>query len=206
MVRTTRARIIAYLTERPDASASQIARRLGMSAPAVRHHLAILQSDGRIELAPASAPGTRRGRPEKRYRLGELLAGNNLAMVADALLSSRGSTPRSGPRKQFLSALKQGLVAQLSPIHPPANAGARITGLVERLNALNYRATWEAGEAGPRFAFGHCPYSAIIDRHPELCEMDAAALADLMQAGTRQVSKINKRTGIPARCIFAVRQ
>jgi predicted ArsR family transcriptional regulator len=62
----------------------------------------------------------------------------------------------------------------------------------EKFNQMNYHAHWEAGSEGPRILFSHCPYAAIIERHPELCKMDAALLSELMGQPTRQIFKIGK--------------
>ena len=46
----------------------------------------------------------------------------------------------------------------------------RLNSSVEKLNQMNYHARWEAGPQGPRLIFGHCPYAALIGKHPELCQ------------------------------------
>jgi predicted ArsR family transcriptional regulator len=49
---------------------------------------------------------------------------------------------------------------------------------------------------------GHCPYAGIIQKHPELCRMDAALLGDLLGAPASQVAKIGPGPDGPAHCIF----
>jgi len=56
-----RKRILDFVAQHPGATAAQMARGLGMTAPAVRHHLAILIADGRFELAAGAAEGRRGG-------------------------------------------------------------------------------------------------------------------------------------------------
>jgi predicted ArsR family transcriptional regulator len=63
---------------------------------------------------------------------------------------------------------------------------------IEKLNQMNYHARWEAGSAGPRIVFGRCPYAALIEKHPELCQMDKALLRELMGQSADQVFKIGK--------------
>ena len=55
----------------------------------------------------------------------------------------------------------------------------RLALVVEKLNQMNYHSRWEAGAEGPQIHFGHCPYEAIVERHPELCEMDVSLLSQL---------------------------
>jgi len=73
---------------------------------------------------------------------------------------------------------------------------------VEKLNQMNYHARWEAGAGGPRILFGHCPYAAIITRHPELCAMDAALLKELFGDELEQIAKIEN---FQDTCVFITR-
>jgi predicted ArsR family transcriptional regulator len=56
---------------------------------------------------------------------------------------------------------------------------------------MNYHARWEAGAEGPRILFGHCPYAAIVGKHPELCEMDVSLVSQLT---ARPVAKERSET------------
>jgi len=78
----------------------------------------------------------------------------------------------------------------------------RLNLAVEKLNQMNYHARWEAGPEGPRIIFGHCPYAAIIEKHPELCRMDAAILKDLMGQSAEQLSKIGQDKSLS--CVFVM--
>jgi len=78
----------------------------------------------------------------------------------------------------------------------------RLNLIVEKLNQMNYHARWEAGREGPRVILGHCPYAAIIGKHPELCKMDAALLKDLMGQSAKQLSKIGGDRSLS--CVFAM--
>jgi predicted ArsR family transcriptional regulator len=78
----------------------------------------------------------------------------------------------------------------------------RLNLTVERLNQMNYHARWEAGPQGPRLIFGHCPYAAILEKHPELCRMDAALLGELMGDDAVQLFRIGKDGS--STCVFAL--
>ncbi len=67
------------------------------------------------------------------------------------------------------------------------SATQRVVRLTDRLTELAYAASWEAGAEGPRILFGHCPYAAIIAKHPELCSMDAQVLSLEMGLPVQQV-------------------
>jgi predicted ArsR family transcriptional regulator len=78
----------------------------------------------------------------------------------------------------------------------------RLNLTVEKLNQMSYHARWEAGSEGPRIIFSHCPYAAIIEKHPELCRMDASMLKEWMGQSAIQLSKIGKEGS--SVCVFAV--
>jgi predicted ArsR family transcriptional regulator len=67
------------------------------------------------------------------------------------------------------------------------------------MSEMNYQARWEAGAEGPRLILGQCPYTAIIEKHPELCKMDAAMLTDLLGRN------VELRTKLSPFCVFSVR-
>jgi predicted ArsR family transcriptional regulator len=191
-VTNSRHKVLAYLTRTRTASVREISRALKMSAANVRHHLRVLVSDGRLELAPVRERGSR-GRPEKLYSLPRAALGDNLSVLSDALLTEAGT-------QVSVDALATRLVGESDFASQPIVK--RLNLVVEKLNQMNYHARWEAGPEGPRLILGHCPYAAIIDRHPELCKMDAALLKDLMVQSAEQLSKIGQDKSLS--CVFVM--
>jgi predicted ArsR family transcriptional regulator len=163
---TARQKVLAHLKKTRAASAREIARALKMSAPNVRHHLGILTSDGRLEVASVNQRGGR-GRPEKMYSLSQSALGDNLSVLADVLLDEKINIESVGER----IARSQGLVGIANQPMPKG-----LSLLVEKLNEMHYQSRWEAGAEGPRVIFGRCPFSKIIENHAELCKMDSAML------------------------------
>jgi predicted ArsR family transcriptional regulator len=202
---TVRHRVLAYLVKRPGVSAAQIGHALNISAASVRHHLAILRSDRRVLMWGEAHDGAR-GRPVKVYRASDSLLGDNLSMLSHSLLNEWPGG--SGIRKEehMVSVLAQGLLEQIGRAGDDVAATKKLASLIEGLNSVHYEARWEAGADGPRILLGHCPYSAIIERHPELCRMDAQLLEKQMDARANQVSKISTTPGGPAHCIFVLRK
>src|SRR5512133_2763754 len=167
---TARQKVLTYLTKTRSASAREISRSLKMTPATVRHHLRILAADGRVEMSFVRGREGR-GRPEKVYSLPSSALGNNLAALSDAFLMEAGTTIQ-------MEALAKRLAEDTSFAGQPI--AKRLNLSVEKLNQMNYHARWEAGPQGPRLIFGHCPYAALIGRHPELCKMDEALLERLM--------------------------
>lgn len=186
---TSRQKVLNHLKKTRSVSAREIARALKMSAPNVRHHLSILRADGRIEMTE-SRPLDGRGRPEKLYSLAQSALGDNLSVLADVLLDEDMDAGRIGKRIAETRGLDE-FASQ--PI------AKRLNLLIERLNEMHYQARWEAGAEGPRIIFGRCPYSKVIENHPELCTMDEAMLTTAMARTVHPV----RRSGLkPGMCPF----
>jgi DeoR family transcriptional regulator, suf operon transcriptional repressor len=189
---TVRQKVLTYLTKTRFAGAREIARSLKLSSATVRHHLRVLVSDGRVEMVAARARDAR-GRPEKIYSLPRAALGDNLAALSDALLTEAGA--RIQPET-----LAEHLVGASSPESGPLAKRLNLT--VEKLNQMMYHAHWEAGPEGPRLLFGHCPYAAILEKHPELCRMDQAMLQKLTGQPARQLFRIG--THGSSVCVFVI--
>lgn len=187
---TARQKVLAHLKKTRSASAREIARALKMSAPNVRHHLSVLKSDGRVEFVSVNNREGR-GRPEKLYSLSQAALGDNLSALANALLTV------AGPRLNVEAVASRMLdSAQFANLPIPK----RLALLVEKLNEMHYQAHWEAGADGPRVIFGRCPYSQVIEQHPELCKMDAALLGISLGRPAIQLQK--NETGARGLCPF----
>ena len=163
-----------------------------MSTSTVRHHLRVLATDGRLELVSLRGLD-RRGRPEKVYSLPRAALGDNLSVLSEALLTEAGMEVR-------MEALAKRLTGESNFADQPL--AKRLSLTIEKLNQMNYHPRWEAGPEGPRIIFNHCPYAAIIEKHPELCKMDEALLKELMRQSSTQTFKIGKEGS--SVCVFAI--
>jgi predicted ArsR family transcriptional regulator len=183
---TARQKILAYFAKSRTASAREISRALKMSPAAVRHHLRVLASDGRLEMTSVRERDAR-GRPEKVYSLPRAALGNNLAALSDTLLTEASSRIQT---EALAGQLARRLMGEAGFADQPLAKRLNLT--VEKFNQMNYHAHWEAGSEGPRILFGHCPYAAILEKHPELCQMDQAMLKELMGQPARQIFRTGK--------------
>jgi len=192
---TTRQKILDYLKRNRTVSSRELARTLHMTPANARHHLGILAADGRVEVVSLRRGG--KGRPEKVYRLAGTLVGDNLSALADALLTEADG-------KEEMEALGKRIAGESITSGQPLMR--RLASAVERLNGMHYQSRWEAGAEGPRVVLGHCPYAAVIGKHPELCQMDAALLAKLLGGEVRQTAKLEKGAGGLPYCAFVFAQ
>jgi predicted ArsR family transcriptional regulator len=190
-MKTARQKVLSYMNKIHTASAREISRALNMSAESVRYHLRVLVSDGRL-IESVLFTKEKRGRPEKVYSLSQSALGDNLARLSDAFLREAGS-------HVSVEALAKRLAGESDFLNEPL--AKRLSLVVEKLNQMHYHARWEAAAEGPRLIFGHCPYAAIIEKHPELCLMDAALLEKLMGQAAKQLTTI--RNGSKS-CVFVM--
>lgn len=189
---TVRQKVLTYLNKTRSASAHEIARALQLSEATVRHHLRVLASDGRLEMISVRGRDGR-GRPEKVYGLPRSALGDNLAALSDALLVEAGADIQ-------IEAIAGRLMGETDFAGQPLAKRLNLT--VDMLNQMNYHARWEAGSEGPRIIFSHCPYASIIEKHPELCQMDQTMLKEWMGQPAKQISKTGKEGS--SVCVFAV--
>lgn len=189
---TARQKVLAYFSKARSASAREISRALKLSAATVRHHLRVLVLDGRLELVSVRGRDGK-GRPEKMYSLPKTALGDNLGLLSEALLAGAGPGVR-------MEALAAHLAGESDFAGQPLAKRLNLT--VEKLNQMNYHARWEAGSEGPRFVFSHCPYAAILEKHPELCGMDHALLKNLVGQPVRQMFRTGKEGS--SVCVFVL--
>jgi predicted ArsR family transcriptional regulator len=189
---TARQKVLTYFSKTRTASAREISRSLKMSSATVRHHLRVLTADGRLEMTFLRGREGR-GRPEKVYSLPRSALGDNLAALGDAVLVEAGNSIQ-------MAMLAKHLAGEADFSGQPV--ARRLHASVEKLNQMNYHARWEAGPQGPRLIFGHCPYAALIGKHPELCQMDEALLGQLMGDAVTQMYRIGKDGS--SLCVFAL--
>jgi predicted ArsR family transcriptional regulator len=199
---TARQRVLAYLKKQRAVTAEQIGHALGMSAANVRHHLSLLMADGRVAMIGKTRK-VGRGRPVNTYGPSESLLGNNWPLISGRLLDEIAARLARSAREEVLHALARELTlaGETGQIVGTSSAPKRLAQTVEGLNRLHYQAKWEAGAEGPHILFARCPYSTIIDKHPELCRMDAGMLEEMIGGAARQLAKIGDGSLL---CVFAL--
>jgi predicted ArsR family transcriptional regulator len=202
-VQKTRERILQYLNTHHQATAPQLSLTFNLTQANIRHHLDILQEKGEIEVVGQSG-GEGRGRPSLVYMLSREAQENALDELASAMLVEGLSGKSSKQREKILA----GTARQLAGITADFSKSItiRLGQAVSRLNDLAYKAHWEAHAASPHIFLGRCPYAPIINRHPELCQMDQELINHLTGLEFRLVEKMTRQQSGPAHCRFCLKQ
>lgn len=198
---STRERIISYLSENQQASAQSLSRAWGLTRADIRYHLSALEADGMIEMVPrAAGRPAGRGRPEQFYRLKTENAPHNLGGLCAAVLSVLAHTADAEAREGLYRQVAGQMAASWQM---PANLVHRLNAAAHRLNQNGYRARWEASASGPRFLLRSCPYAAVLNDHPEICQIDRHYLDALTGIKFQQDARLNPVTGRPPACVFS---
>jgi predicted ArsR family transcriptional regulator len=203
-VKTTRQRIMEFLQFHRHASAAELSRALHVTAANIRHHLSILEEEGVVAVT-GQRPASGRGRPVNIFALSQQASLHNLDRLASSLLRCWQAGEKEAPPLKVLAAamLEDGAEASSSQ-QKASSQTRRLTQAVDRLNEMNYQARWEAHASGPRLIFGHCPYLSILDRHPEMCRLDAFLLEEML--GVKVVQQVRREPnpqGLP-QCVFVL--
>ena len=192
----TRQGILDYLRTNHQATPGELSRSQQVTAANIRHHLGILLADGLVVVV-GQTPPTGRGRPRQLYALNSSAQANNLAQLTSALLECIAPDQEEMLRMVARTLARDSLALHFNPTQ-------RLYQAVQRLNALNYNARWEARAGGPRVMLEHCPYAPILDQHPELCQMDGYLVAGLTGLDVQQTARIEQSPTAPKACIFSV--
>jgi predicted ArsR family transcriptional regulator len=189
-----------------------------MTEANARHHLSILREQGLIKeigLRPRSG----RGRPAKVFGLANHLIGDNLTILASVLLDLAESTPqlsleavshRMADKIHEIAEIEADPAAKpdagfitIPDVHPK-NLTQSLNRLTQILNLQHYHSRWEAHIEAPILIFGNCPYSAIIEDHPELCQMDSGIIQQLLGVSNQQTAKMTKDASGLTQCVFRI--
>lgn len=199
---STRSRILVHLRTQQAASVRELTRWLSMTGANIRHHLGVLEQSGLVEVIGQQRQG--RGRPRNIYGLSRQVLGDGLDQLASVLLEEWLENLPQGGREDGLRSVASRLSANFhgSATDPLAK---RLIEVVKFLNQNHYQARWEAGPGGASLLLGHCPFLAIIARHPELCRVDAHLIGNCLSSTPVQIARL-ERTGLGlAQCIFLIR-
>jgi len=211
-VKTSRQKLLDYIRDHRAVTAGELSQALKMSEANARHHLGFLHAQGLVQVV-GSRPGRGKGRPSRVFSLSEEVLGHNLDRLVMALLEEIAS-PLAMTDEQLWRQIARRLAQTSDPLPASGDehrkAGTRLPQAlyraVQRLNDMHYQARWEARLNAPRVILGHCPYLAILTEHPEICQLDAKLLEEMLGLPVEQTARLEKDgRGMPY-CAFRMAQ
>lgn len=194
-----RQKIHTYIIEQQSSTVEELSKVFKVTPANIRHHLSILIEQGSVKVIGQKAAAFR-GRPAQIYSCTQQLNQYNLDILSDVLLSHLLQDVRQTDTISLLKDIAQKIVANYPFEY--TNPTRRLYSSIYTLNRMRYQAHWEAHIENPRIMLGHCPYGQILDRHPELCQMDAFILETLLDTPVRQIEKLTLNQKSLPQCVF----
>jgi DeoR family transcriptional regulator, suf operon transcriptional repressor len=215
-MKTSRQQVLEYVHKQRVVTAGDLSQAMQMTEANARHHLSILAAEGLVTIV-GRRPPRGKGRPEHLYGLSEQVAGHNLDRLASVLLNEMLTGVTEEQRVQVLSRLADQMSTAVGfgsaqesvdeiVLLRSAHLTQRLYQAVRLLNGRHYEARWEAHAIAPRLILGHCPYVAIIEDHPELCQLDRRLLERLVGAAASQTAKRQSDPHGARQCVFVIRK
>jgi predicted ArsR family transcriptional regulator len=200
-MQSTRLRILEYLERNRQATAPELSQVLDLTQANIRHHLDVLERDGKIEAVGEVASGGR-GRPTTIYMTARAEQRNALEVLASLLLHLGQDGLPARRQEVFLKGLADRLAGNAQQA---GSLTIRLSTATQYLNDFHYKAHWEAHADAPQIFLGHCPYGQIITQHPELCRMDELLLERLTGEKLVQLEKQTRSPEGPSYCRFVIK-
>jgi predicted ArsR family transcriptional regulator len=198
--KSTRQRILDLLSNQDQINAAEISRAISVTQADVRYHLSRMVEEGLILTAKPKHTG-HRGRPARRYTLASKSRQDNFELFTRALLTSA----RNNTSVEESNKLLQDIAIQIAgEVEPGGPLGTRLVQAVDQLNLHNYQARWEAHTNAPRVIFDRCPFASLRPEFPELCQLDAELLSNLLDEPVTQINSNAHLTD--GYCLFNISQ
>jgi predicted ArsR family transcriptional regulator len=194
-----RQRILNYIIEKKSATVEELSKVFKVTPANIRHHLSLLIEQGSVEIIGLKSTELK-GRPAQIYSSTRQITQNNLDQLCEVLLSFVVNNLGQINADPLLKSIARQLVAKF-PLDNN-NPTRQLYSSIRTLNRMNYQAHWEAHGEHPRIMLGHCPYGALLERHPEICQMDEFLLEALLDMPVQQIEKLTYNSKGLSQCIF----
>ncbi len=165
-----RGAVVVELKRTPGLEAKELARRLGLSMNAIRHHLKELEAAGTVDWA--RNPSGRVGAPGHAYHLtaaGEALFPERYKETLTQLLEHLVATVGRPAAVQFIESQFESQAGRLAPALRNAGPPERMAIVAAARTAEGYMAEGAATFCCGSLTEHHCALRAVSERFPEIC-------------------------------------
>ncbi len=181
-IQDTRWDILRHLRERGQTSVQELSKALGISPVSIHYHLNVLQREGLVENQPVRRSI---GRPHNVYSLCDSareLFPQSYHRLADRLIDEL----KAHMSESQISELFERMALDIAAEHASALNGKtldqKLEVLVELLGEEGFLARVEKAGGQLRLTQYGCPYFYVVERHPEVCELDLGLIRAALQA------------------------
>lgn len=181
---STRERVLALIVSEGPIRTVDLARRLDLTAAAIRRHIASLEEDDLIAVHDSGRTGMR-GRPARRYVATESAQDAMSADYSDfAVQTMQYIAEVGGPEAvtEFASRRLRDVERRYADRITADDVAGRVTQLAQLLDEDGYAASARPvpGTSMVQLCQGHCPVQHVASRFPELCEAEVQAFSRLV--------------------------
>jgi len=197
---STRDRILARILEEGQTTTAALAEHFDLTQAAVRRHLTALEAQGLVASRDRRAgPDRAPGRPSRVHELTDR-GRRQLAQAYDALALELLDYLRQRHGEAAVADFAEHKFAALTsawrdrcavePDLAPAEA------LLAVLRDAGYRADLAPVRSGAQLLQHHCPYVAVAERFPELCQAETRAFSQLLDSHVQRLATIAHGDGV----------
>jgi predicted ArsR family transcriptional regulator len=183
---TTRRAVLEALKSVGAATVAQLSEIVGVKAITIRHHLNVLLAEKLVE---AEEKRQTVGRPLYSYRLtpeAENLFPQKYHQLVERLLDQVKASLPPDTVDMLIKSLALSLAEGFRRDFEQLPEADRLNRLIELLAGEGFMAQWRRTEDGLELVEYHCPYYAVGQRHPEICQIDEELIRVALHA---QVAK-----------------
>ena len=203
---STRQRVAQSILEHGPSTAADLAKRLGLTAAAIRRHLDGLAARGQITSREQRVYGARgRGRPAKVFELTDAgradfyQAYDKLAIAALQALTRTGGveavTELARSRMVDVEARYRSIREQAEQ-DPEAEPLTPAQALAAALSDEGYVASTQPAVAGEQVCQHHCPVAHVAAQFPQLCEVETETFSRLLGVHVQRLATIAHGDGV----------
>lgn len=183
---STRRAVLEALRSANAATVAQLSEIVGVKAITIRHHLNGLLAEGLVEVEERRQTV---GRPIYVYHLSpeaENLFPQKYHQLVERLLDQVKLSLPPDTVDMLIKSLATSLAEEFRGEFEALPEPERLNHLIELLGREGFMAQWRRTENGVELVEYHCPYYAVGQRHPEICQIDEELIRVALKA---QVAK-----------------
>ncbi len=198
---STRQQVVNSILQHGPSTAAELAKRLGLTAAAVRRHLDALLERGLLNSREQRIYGSRgRGRPAKVFALTDAgrsafySAYDQIAIQAlEFLAESSGPDAVTSFAEQRFAAVESRYHHIIESVDDDVSSS---DALAAALSADGYAASIRPSAAGEQLCQHHCPIAHVAKKFPQLCEVETEAFSRLLGVRVQRLATIAHGDGV----------
>lgn len=188
--------MVKLLLEEGPITASEIGRRLGLSAAGVRRHLdALIESDEAREASTVAVRHRGRGRPAKYFQItahGRGRLGHAYDDLAGAAMRQLREVGGNSAITEFARRRVDAIVGNVEAVDGQNSGDVEKTAgaIADAFTDAGFAASIRPVGNGVQICQHHCPVSHVAEEFPELCDAERDAFTELLGTHVQRLATI----------------